>query len=154
MRSSNWMDCSYRAHSLYFINSKWFQCNGFNFLWYCLSFVPFSCCNTVLHSAQISPSIWKKKHSSSKKNALMLTNKFNNISEIDEFHRIFIKASVCIRIDALLIFIASCDMHSICIALDVKNFIWLMLIYTHKKWIVIEILLSVVNIWNLIPAAC
>lgn len=84
----------------------------------------------------------------------MLTNKFNTISEIDEFHRIFIKASVCIRIDALLILIASSDMHSICIAHDVENFIWLMLIYTHKKWIVIEILLSVVNIWNLIPAAC
>lgn len=68
-----------------------------------------------------------------KKNALMLTNKFNTISEIDEFHRIFIKASVCIRIDALLILIASSDMHSICIAHDVKNFIWLMLTYTHKK---------------------
>lgn len=147
------MDCSYRAYSLYFINSKWFQCNGFNFFRYCLSIVPFSFCNTVLRSAQISPSGWKKTLII-KKNALMLTNKFNTISEIDEFHRIFIKASVCIRIDALLILIASSDMHSICIAHDVENFIWLMLIYTHKKWIVIEILLSVVNIWNLIPAAC
>lgn len=74
----------------------------------------------MLRSAQISPS-GRKKTLIIKKNALMLTNKFNTISEIDEFHRIFIKASVCIRIDALLILIASSDMHSICIAHDVKK---------------------------------